>query len=396
LAVKIITAFRGNVKSFLSLGGLILDKFAESKNKVDFVFSLYPLWITYSGLPQKLGVTAWCVYKRLLELRYRFGSTKFFYPLERLCATTGISKTDNVKYNLNKLLEAGLIKFTTSQGRGKASEFEIVEPINAPLSEEDVFRLHPRLQSKSYKKNLIENGTRENPPEKGVLKSKKTPEQGVLARENPPEQGAIKKDLYKKDNNNKNDLSHDVVDRQNSVDRNQTYVESAVVAVLNIESLKEYGVAGEQAARCLKRYSPHYLLEKIEIIEHKRYCGEQIRNIGGMLMKAIEEDWQPPEGFSTRTQRDEAARRERETKELEAREAKERAEQEKRSRENAAAAEEWKKTAPAELMRELHERARQAVCAEHPDTEEKLLRVPIRLRENRIIAEEYLEMVKRE
>jgi hypothetical protein len=36
------------------------------------------------------------------------------------------------------------------------------------------------------------------------------------------------------------------------------------------------------------------------------------------------------------------------------------------------------------------------VCAEHPDTEEKLLRVPIRLRENRIIAEEYLEMVKRE
>ena len=43
-----------------------------------------------------------------------------------------------------------------------------------------------------------------------------------------------------------------------------------------------------------------------------------------------------------------------------------------------------------------YERARQAVCAEHPDTEEKLLRVPIRLRENRIIAEEYLELVKRE
>jgi hypothetical protein len=264
-----------------------------------------------------------------------------------------------------------------------ATEFEIMEPIPSPLSEEDVYHLHPRLRSQSYKKQL------EN-EEKKVVNGTLFEEKKVVI-DTP-----IKKDIYKKDNNNKNDLSHDIVYRQNSVDRDQNPAGSAVVVALNIESLKEYGIAGEQAARCLKRYSPHYLQEKIEIIEHKRYCGEQIRNIGGMLMKAIEEDWQPPEGFSTRTQRDEAARREREAKELEAREAKERAEQEKRSRENAAAAEEWKKTAPAELMRDIHERARQAVCAEHPDTEEKLLRVPIRLRENRIIAEEYLEMVKRE
>ena len=60
----------------------------------------------------------------------------------------------------------------------------------------------------------------------------------------------------------------------------------------------------------------------------------------------------------------------------------------------ANAAEEWKKTAPREIMETIREQARQAVTAEMPDIEEGFLRVPIRLRENKIIAERYLAVVK--
>ncbi|MDQ7827306.1 MAG: hypothetical protein RDV48_31220 [Candidatus Eremiobacteraeota bacterium] len=391
-----------------------MDKFADSKNKVDFVFSLYPLWVTYSGLPQHLGATAWCIYKRLLELRYRFGSRTFFYPLERLCATTGITKAENIKTNLNKLVAAGLIRFKTSQGRGKAAEFEMIEPINAPLSEEDVYRLHPRLQSKSYRRNLhreltgenppeqdvllkekkiLEQGVlgRENPPEQDVLLKEKILEQGVLGRENPPEQGANKKDIYKKDNNNKNDLSHEgKLDHEKAAHSEENVVLSPVVVALDEKMLKEYGIAGEAAKTWLKKYSPAYLLEKVEILEYKAHQGEAIKNRGGMLKKAVEEDWQPPEGFSTRTQREEAARREREAAEAERREAASREENERRERELARAAEEWKKTATREEKEKVYEKALKEVSAEHPGTEERFLRVPLKLRELKIISEEYL------
>jgi hypothetical protein len=110
-----------------------------------------------------------------------------------------------------------------------------------------------------------------------------------------------------------------------------------------------------------------------------------------MLRKAIEEDWQPPEGFTTRAQRAEAERKKKEAEEAAAREAREKAERERRERRMAEAAEEWKKTAPPEELKKIHERARREVMAENPKVEERLLRMPIRLRENKIIAEEYLK-----
>jgi len=380
-----------------------VDKFADSKNKVDFVFSLYPLWITYSGLPQKLGATAWCIYRRLLELRYRFGNTKFFYPLEKLSITTGISKIENLKNNLNKILEAGLIKYKTSVGRGKAAEFEVIEPINAPLTEKDVYRLHPRLQSISYRKAAAKNLSPENPPNQVVLSPENPPNQVVLSPENPPNQVPNKNDLnkkdlvyekdliYKKDNNNKNDLSHEknVDGKKEQTSANPNY--SSAVVVFNTQNLKEYGISSELAERYIRMYAPHYIEEKIEILEYKRFKGEQIRNPGGMLKKAIEEDWQRPEGYSTRAQREEATRAAKEAEEAEKRKEKERKDKIRKEEETAAAAEEWKKTAPPEDLAKIRERAIQEVKTRFPDTDESLLRVPIRLEENKIIAKEFLD-----
>ncbi len=335
------------------------------------------------------------MYRRLLELRYRFGKTEFFYSLERLCATTGITKAENLKHNLNKLLALDLIQFKTTRGRGKAAEFKIFEPINAPLSEEEVYRLHPRLQSRSYKSSLSKKSYQKNPPEQGVLGKEKIleqevlgrekiPEQGVLSQENPPEQGANKKDIYKKDNNSKKDHSHDNTLSQNNEKPTQARPGYGAVVALDAEILKKYGIAGEQAAVFRKKYSPGYLMEKIEIIEYKRYQGEPIRNPGGMLRKAIEEDWHLPEGFNTQAQREEISQRQQEAKETEAREAAEKEAKAERQRAMEEAAEAWKNKASDRESLEVHEKARLAVIAENPDTAERWLKPLIRLRENRI------------
>jgi len=110
------------------------------------------------------------------------------------------------------------------------------------------------------------------------------------------------------------------------------------------------------------------------------------------LKKAIEEDWQRPEGFSTRAQREEAARAAKEAEEEEKRKEKERKDKIRKEEETAAAAEEWKKTAPPELLAQIRERAIQEVKTRFPDTDESLLRVPIRLEENKIIAKEFMDI----
>ncbi len=47
--------------------------------------------------------------------------------------------------------------------------------------------------------------------------------------------------------------------------------------------------------------------------------------------------------------------------------------------------------APPELLVQIRERAIQEVKTRFPDTDESLLRVPIRLEENKIIAKEYID-----
>jgi len=389
------------------------QKKPQHRKDIDYVFSRYPLWLRYSGLPESLGVVAWAVYQRLLELRYRFESTSFFYPIEKLCKTTGLSGIGAMRRILKRLTDAKLIHYKTSKGRGQAAEFEIIEPIKTPIPEADLYLMNPRLRPKSFNCNgqREDENTKSDPGDQfsaNIIKSdpgdqfsrdksdprdqfpgdKSDPRDQFYGAKSDPRDHPSKR-IYIKRQQQQKDPFHDV-DRQNSVDRDQNQTVSAVVVALNAETLKEYGIAGEQAAVCLKKYSPNYLQEKIELIEYKRYCGEQIRNPGGMLKKAIEEDWQPPEGFITRAQREEAARRELGAKEAEARAT---AEKEMRARQQKAieeAAEAWKKNASEKELHEVHEKARQAVMAENPDTAERWLKQLIRFREERIICEECL------
>jgi hypothetical protein len=392
----------------------------DHENKVDFIFGQVPLWPTYSGLPQLIGATAWCVFRRLLELRYRFGSTKFFYPFDKLCKTTGIKNKQNLRRNLDILVNNGLMRYKTLAGRGNATEFEIIEPIKAPLCEEDVYRLHPRLRSHSYKNKILEeaaqkiseqyllNGENKKVSNQYLLEEEKVSNQYLLEEEKVSNQYLLetkkvlnqypnKKDIYKKDNNNKKDLSHE---KEKNLDTGKAEDTPAVtpiqetgagevVVAINVNKLKEYGISGDDAEKFLKKYSQSYLAEKIEIIEFKRSNGDEIRNIGGMLRKAIAEDWQPPPGFTTRAQREQEARRKREAEELAIREAKEKEERERIERDRAKIVEEWRKTATQEELEEITERARREILDENPGQNERWLGPPIRLREEKIIVEEY-------
>jgi hypothetical protein len=396
---------------------------SESKKKhweeIDYVFPRYELWVRYSGLPKTIGVVAWAVFQRLLELRHRFNSVKtrsakFHYSIEKLCQTTGVSGRGALRRVIKRLCDAELIRYKPTHGRGQEAEFEIIEPIKTPIPEEEIYRNQPRLRSKSYNRRLREelktqengsegsvseevekNGSEgslledENGSEGSLLEDENGSEGSLLEGKTDPRDPPLKK-IYIKRQQQQKDLFHEKDDQLQNAGPNQNQVGTDVVVAFNAENLKEYGIAGEQAEKYVKRYSESYLKEKIEIVEYKRFCGEKIRNIGGMLRKAIEEDWRPPEGFETRAQREEAARKKKETEEAAAREAKEKAEQERREREKAEAAEEWKKTAAAEELKKIHERAGREVMAEYPKVEESLLRTPIRLRENKIIAEEYL------
>ena len=377
---------------------------ARRTYKIDYVFARYPLWIRYSGLPQKIGPTSWCVFQRLLELKERFGGHIFHYALEKLCVTTGMRDKKGLKKVLQRLIDEHLIKYTTEQGRGKAAKFEIIEPLNTPLSEEDVYHIGPRLRSKSYQERLLQESEakkRDSIPlfegdnEKGdsvpLLDNEKGDPVPLLDNEKGDPVPPIKK-IYIKRQQQQNDLfiSGTSNDPESAPGCSEPFNDDAVVA-FNPQILKEYGISSELAERYLRMYAPHYLEDKIEILEYKRLKGEQIRNPGGMLKKAIEEDWQRPEGFSTRAQREEAARAAKEAAEEEKRKEKERKEKIRREEETAAAAEEWKKTAPPELLAKIKERATQEVKARFPDTDESLLRVPIRLEENKIIAKEYID-----
>jgi hypothetical protein len=385
------------------------------KGEIDYIFARYPLWIRYSGLPRELGPVAWAVFQRLLELRERFESQKFFYALERLAETSGIKNKRNMVSILERLATCKLIKYLTTAGRGKATAFEILEPLNTPLTEEDVYKVYPRLSSKSYikklrdaaeeQKKMIHDHLLEKETEKVIhdplleeekvihdplLKTEKAIHDPLLEEEKVIRDHPIKK-IYIKRQQQQKDLfiSGTPDDPQDVPKPAEPYSDNAVVAP-NTQNLKEYGISGELAERYTRIYAPHYIEDKIEIIEYKRFKGEQIRNPGGMLKKAIEEDWQRPEGFSTRAQREEAARAAKEAEKAEKLKEKERLENIKREEETAAAAEEWRKAAAPEILARIRERAIQEVKTRFPDTDESLLRVPIRLEENKIIAKEFL------
>jgi len=229
----------------------------RKNHNIDYVFARYPLWIRYSGLPKKLGPVCWCVFQRLLELNERFESDKFFYSMERMCETTGVSSRWNLKKNLDKLVEEKLIKYKTSAGRGKAAEFEIIKPLNTPIIEEDLYHVHPRLRSKSYKfkthgsekdteSALLEDERKghgacpfkgaEKDTEHALLSAEKDTEHALLSAEKDTEHAPIKK-IYIKRQQQK-DLFSEIDDQKKSMDSTKNVEGNSVVAAFDENNLK--------------------------------------------------------------------------------------------------------------------------------------------------------------
>ena len=384
----------------------------KQHTEIDYIYARYPLWVRYSGLPRMLGPVAWTVFQRLLELRERFKSPHFYYSLERLSETIGLKNRRNMKRILEDLVSFKMINYTTYHGKGKATEFEIIEPLNTPLSEEEVYQLYPKLSSKSYKIKLseavekkekgisdplidpqkgIESPLLEGEGEKGIrdplIKKEKRisdplidPLKGISDPLIGSQKGIIdppnNKDMYKRKQQQKDLLSGKKQPNGTALSE-QENIQEGVVVVSLIDSLKRYGISENQTQRWMKKYPPEYLLEKTKLIEFQRNQGEKIRNPGGMLKRAIEEDWQLPKGFAKKSHREEAMGKEKE-------------EEERREREIEEKVEEWKKKAAPKKLEKIQEKARREVLIEIPNVEERFLDTPIQLRENKIIREEYL------
>ena len=180
--------------------------------------------------------------------------------------------------------------------------------------------------------------------------------------------------FYKIDNNNKESESDEPAEGR---------LDQSVVALL--DRLTEFKIPGKLATQYLEKYSPAYLEEKIQIIEFKKSRDTRIKNTGGMLRRAIEEDWQPPEDLTVAKQK---RGREIETsKRLQAEEEQAAIEQAK-----DRAVEEWISEASDSLVAKIQARAAREVREEHPETKDKFLRILNKVRVREIIVREYLDI----
>ena len=179
--------------------------------------------------------------------------------------------------------------------------------------------------------------------------------------------------LYKIDNNNKEPQSEKA---------SEEHPVQSVVALLG--RLKEYKIPEKLAVKYLEKYPLTYLDEKIRIIEFKKSRDKRIKNSGGMLRKAIEENWQPPENLTVATEK-----REREIEKHERLQA----EEEQAAMEEAKnkAVEEWISKASDSLVAEIQKRAAREIREENPETKDQFLRMLNKIRVKEIIAREYLD-----
>ena len=179
---------------------------------------------------------------------------------------------------------------------------------------------------------------------------------------------------YKIDNNNKESEPENQSERQAS---------QSVVAFL--KRLIEYKIPEKLAAEYLDKYPVAYLEEKIQIIEFKKSRDTRVKNTGGMLRRAIEEDWHPPEDLTTAKERQEreAANKRRRQNEVE---------QLDREQALATAVQAWKGRASESLLNEIQARARREIEAKLPKADKRFISMPIKIRVDDIIAREYLDL----
>ena len=340
---------------------------AEDRNKIGFIFIPIPLWVTYSGLPEKIGFGPWNVFRRLLELRQRFNSSTFFYPQDSLRVTCGFKSIRGLHNMLSALVDANLIIWTPGRGRGNATEFTIIEPLQTPLSEEEVYQKHPRLRPKGYVEPYSETGDQKMHT-MHLLEEEKVHDMHLLARQKVHTMHPNKKDCKK--DNNKSDLYPE----------NE---ENNPVVVL-LDKLKKLRLSKKLIAEYMEKYPSAYLEEKIEIVEFRMSKDKRIKNSGGMLRRAIEEDWQPPVAL--------AAAKEKRRLEI-AKHERIQAEEKQAAMEEAKnkAVEEWLANAPGELVAEIQGRAAREIREENPGTSTKFLRMLNKIRARDIIAQEYLD-----
>lgn len=154
--------------------------------------------------------------------------------------------------------------------------------------------------------------------------------------------------------------------------------------VVIFDNLKTLGLPEQLARKYMEKYPAGYIEEKIAIVKFKKSKDQQIKNSGGMLRKAIEENWQPPEDLT--------AAAERQVKDTVAQQR--RQEFEKQTLLDLAcdkAAQRWKEKASEKLLSEIHKRSAREIKAEHPGVNKNFLKLGIKIRENEIIVKEYLD-----
>jgi hypothetical protein len=76
------------------------------------------------------------------------------------------------------------------------------------------------------------------------------------------------------------------------------------------------GITKTTASKLIKGYLPERITQKLELYDYLKSTNSPLldRNPAGYLRKAIEEDYTPPEGFTTSAQREERKRKEQEEK----------------------------------------------------------------------------------
>jgi len=149
------------------------------------------------------------------------------------------------------------------------------------------------------------------------------------------------------------------------------------------DRLTEFKIPNKLATQYVAQYSPEYLEEKIQIIEFRKSKDRRIKNTGGMLRRAIEENWQPSEALT--------ATKEKRQLEIEKHERLQ-AEEEQAAIEQAKdkAVEEWISVASDSLVAEIHEQAAREIKEENPKTKKQFLRILTKIRVKDIIASKYL------
>jgi len=180
---------------------------------------------------------------------------------------------------------------------------------------------------------------------------------------------------YKKDNN------------KEPKSENGSQLDQSVVALL--DRLSEYKISDKLATQYAKQYTLAYLDEKIRIIEFKKSRDSKIKNSGGMLRKAIEENWQPPEDLTVAT-----AKREQEIKKHKRLQAEEKQATIEEAKNKAV--EEWISKSSGSLLAEIRKRAAREIKKENPETKNQFLRMLNKIRVKEIIAREYLNLADSE